>query len=102
MQSTTATSAPAQAVRIFSPVDQLPGELATMDCDTVWAHIRAARRLIQHHQDVADNGDESASRYYFFIPEVAEDMANARYTLNVCFAELKRRETAASVQTLHA
>lgn len=78
-------------VRIFSPTDTLPPVLADMTKDEIWQHIRAARRLLEAHRDTARNGNPEAERYYFFIPEVAADMANARYTLSIMFAELARR-----------
>lgn len=87
--------APAKpAVTIFSPVDNLPPALAEMDRETIFAHIEAARRLIQAHQDTARNGNPEAEHYYFYIPEVARDLGNARYTLAIMFAELKARDNA--------
>ena len=91
MQSTT-TRDNAQTVKVFSPRDNVPAALADMTNDAVWQHIQHARRLIEHHEDIARNGDEGAAVYYFFIPEVAQDLANARYTLAVCFAEIGRRK----------
>lgn len=50
--------------------------------------------MIAHHKDIANNGDESAAAYYFYIPSVARDMNNARYTLTIMYAELQRRAAA--------
>ena len=95
MQSYTHTHAPAaQAVKIFSPAEQLPQALAEMDTQTLWANIQKARGLIAHHKDIANNGDESAAAYYFYIPSVARDMNNARYTLTIMYAELQRSAAA--------
>ena len=93
MQSTNAPAHNAQPVKLFSPARNRPAALAAMTTAQIFEHIHAAQKLIKHHEGIADNGDESASRYYFFIPEVAEDMATARYTITVCFAELKERKT---------
>jgi hypothetical protein len=82
------------AVRIFSPSDSLPPALAGMDRETLFAHIDAAKRLIQAHQDTARNGNPEAEHYYFYIPEVARDMGNARYTQTIMFAELRQRDAA--------
>lgn len=84
------------APRLFSPTDNLPAALADMDRETLSAHITKAQRVMEFHQDIARNGDPAAEHYYFFIPEVARDMANARYTLSIMFAEIKRRRESQS------
>lgn len=101
MQSTT-TRDNAQTVKVFSPRDNVPAALADMSTDAVWQHIQHARRLIEHHEDIARNGDEGAAVYYFYIPEVAQELANARYTLTVCFSELARRKAESETQTTTA
>ena len=89
VKAQTQTTTP---VTVFSPSEHLPLTLSQMDSDTLHAHIQKAKALIQHHKDVARNGEPAAERYYFFIPEVASDMAAARYTLSIMFAELAKRK----------
>lgn len=88
------TQALAATVRLFSPTDHLPPSLSGMSDELLSAHIQKAKRVIQAHEDIARNGNPDAEHYYFFIPEVARDMGNARYTLSVVHAEIERRALA--------
>ena len=78
---------------LFSPRAHRPAILADMTRAQISEYIQSAQKLIRHHESVARNGDPAAEHYYFYIPEVAADMGTARYTLNVCFAELNDRKT---------
>ena len=68
MQSTT-TRDNAQTVKVFSPRDNVPAALADMTNDAVWQHIQHARRLIEHHEDIARNGDEAQPFTIFSFPK---------------------------------
>lgn len=78
---------------IFHAGAHRPAELTHETPQQIFDRIQAARALIAHHNAIANNGEESAAAYYRFIPEVAADFAAARYTLDVCFGELKARDT---------